>query len=239
MLVTISVFLAVLLSIGCAPERVKYHPQVPASKKIVTSWVNEQYLDCMKRSLPCECERHVNGDLMIFLDSTVSNKNIGVWMKASKEVELDYWETYNSLHDTLQVQVNAGSDYYKKRKIVFDSDTLYLIDSTKSRKGTRFIRNINLSDVYDNGKINVILLNKELSARNYPSLETIVEKDSLQCDCNKWIGGVNLLAASGVTNKWILERTVDSLIIFEKVNHTEGKRVPPRIVKREFLKLKW
>jgi hypothetical protein len=102
-------------------------------------------------------------------------------------------------------------------KVVIKGDELQFIESgvvskfTKSKKSNGY----DLEHYY---KDNVDLLNKAFVSRGYPKLEEIVQEKILNCDCNKWMGHVDLLSVRGAPKSWIIEMKDDSLHILKVTN---------------------
>jgi hypothetical protein len=92
--------------------------------------------------------------------------------------------------------------------------------------------------------INVTLLNDAFLSRGYMSLYEILKQEKLYCDCNKWLGGVNLV--TGQNASWVLEKRKDSLIIYKYINDKEPKELPAlkdvntgKVTRRDIIKKKF
>jgi hypothetical protein len=103
------------------------------------------------------------------------------------------------------------------RNLTISNDTLAFREGmivskfTKSKKSKGYDLDHCLKD-------NVDLLNQSFLARGHPTLEEIVKEKALNCDCNKWMGHVNLLSVYGEPKSWIMEIKTDSLIIKKITN---------------------
>ena len=86
-------------------------------------------------------------------------------------------------------------------------------------------------------KQNVLLLNKSFLKRGYPTLEKIIG-DSLSCDCNKELGGVNMITSDANHKAWLIEQNHDSVFLYRLLNCDE-KSVPFKINKEFVNKYKW
>ena len=179
------------------------------AKNQTSHWFNVDYVNCLSYSLPCECEKSLESYFSITLDTTDVN-TFGVSLMKSGEMEPNYYQILRS--------TNAYEYDIKRRngellaKVSFAGDTLILDEQDVIM---RFIKSKSTSSIRPGSIENIGLLNKAFLMRDYSSLEEILNQDSLQCYCNKWLGDLNLISVRGKPDSWVLKKSGGTLSIFE------------------------
>lgn len=177
-----------------------------------SSWLNTVYIDCLNNQMPCECEKYVETYFSLSINAdykwvsiceyTYSECGIFYIKKIdNNKYGILHWQKKDSIWATIEIS----------------NDSLYLI---KNDTLSKFIQSNTVKgyDAKHYSKDNVEILNKSLIARGYPTLEEIVGHDSLYCECNKWIGEVNLLSVNKRPMHWELKIENDSLFFYKETN---------------------
>ena len=179
-------------------------------------YLNIDYIECLEDGMPCDCERSIKTYYSLALDTNTQSKNYGVALSKFEQMEPFIYS----------IKKTGLNEYYVHNKLTQDTtwaklqinyDTLFL---TVNNKLSKFIQS-GISKEFDRQfylQDNVKLLNESFAKRGYPRLEEIVDNDSLKCDCNKWMGNVNILYVKGKPLSWIIEMIGDSLQIKKIVN---------------------
>ena len=190
-----------------------------------SSWLNIQYIECLKNKLPCECEKQVNTYFSLSINSDYK------WISLC---EFAYWEP--GIFKIKEIDQNKyGILHWQKKDSIWatieiTSDTLYL---TKIDIISKFVKSKTVKGYDDrhHKKDNIELLNRSLITRGYPKLEEIVTHDTLRCDCNKTLDKVNLISVQGRPLHWVLTIEDDSLN-FYKVTNPDGDPSDPMITEK-------
>jgi len=180
------------------------------------SWLNVKYIECLKNSLPCECEKTVGTYFSLALNADQNSKNFGIALVKFEQMEPYMYPIKKMAFDEYAVLKNKR-DTSIWAKIFVKGEELQFIEGNTSSK---FIKSITTNgysvDHYFTD--NVKLLNQSFTARGYSKLEEIVNDDSLRCHCNNWLGKVNLLSVKGAPKSWIIEMKNDSVQILRITN---------------------
>ena len=197
-----------------------------------SSWINVQYIECLKNHLPCECAKNVETNVFLSIDTKnhviMLNKygQMEPYIYHIRKIKLNEYEVINWDESILA-------------KLSLKNDTLYFISGSIHSK---FIQSeiTKQYDIQHYYKDNVYLLNKAFVARGYPRLEQIINHnhESLGCDCNPWIGNINLLSVKGKPLLWVIFMANDSLYI-EKVINKEDNDPDDPIQTAKFVSYKW
>ena len=178
------------------------------------SWLNISYVACLQNSLPCDCEKIVQGYYSIALDANETSKSFGIALSRFEQMEPYTYSIkkiapneYEVLNDQ---QVSWAKVSVKDKELQFIENST-IIRFTESRKSRRY-------DPYHYLEDNVDLLNEAFVSRGYPKLEKIVKENSIRCDCNKWMENKNILYVKGKPKSWIIEMNSDNLILLEITN---------------------
>jgi sulfur transfer complex TusBCD TusB component (DsrH family) len=202
-----------------------------------SSWINVQYIECMKNRLPCECAKMIDAITFLSIDTNNKNENYKVMLNKYGQMEPYIYQIQKIKQNEYKIfNQNVKSTQVK---LLIHNDTLHLIsDSIRSK----FIQSevVKKYDTQHYYKDNVYLLNKALVARGYPQLEKIVgyAYDSLRCDCNPWIGNLNLLSIEGQGKHWILDIKSDSLYV-KKVLNDENSDPDDTMLTEKMIEFKW
>lgn len=180
------------------------------------SWLNIKYIECLKNSLPCDCEKITETYYSLVLETNGNSKNFGIALSKFEQME-PYLYPIKEIGFNEYTILKSQKDTSSWAKLVIKGEELQFIEDNllskfaKSKKSKGYNVQHYLVD-------NVNLLNESFVARKYPKLEKIVKEDSLRCDCNKWMGNVNLLSVKGAPRHWIMEIKSDSLQIYKITN---------------------
>jgi len=201
-----------------------------------SSWINVQYIECLKNSLPCECAKIVETNSFLSIDTNNCSKNYGIMLNKYGQMEPYIYHIRKTKANEYEV---LNLDESILAKLLVQNDTLHFISDSVHSK---FIQS-EIIKQYDNQhyyKDNVYLLNKAFVARGYPELGQIVNHnyESLRCDCNPWIGNINLLSVKGNPLAWVIFIANDSLYI-EKVINNEDSDPDDPIQTEKMISYKW
>lgn len=180
------------------------------------SWLNIKYVECLKNSLPCECEKNTGTYYSLVLDTNDDSKNFGIALSNFEEMEPQLYPIKKITSNEYAV-LKSREDASSWAKVIVEDKELQFIEGnavskfTKSKKSTGY----DLNHYYED---NVDLLNGAFTARGYPKLEEIVKEGSLKCDCNKWMSRQNVLYVKGAPKSWIIEMKSDSVQILRITN---------------------
>lgn len=180
------------------------------------SWLNIKYVECLKNGLPCECEKLVQTYYSLVLDTNKNSKNYGVAISRFEQIEPFIYPINRMGFNKFEILKKEGTDT-SWAKLIIKGDSLYFIENNVLSK---FIKsdNCKVFDAQHHMVDNVKLLNESLAVHGYQNLERIVNHDSLRCECNKWMGNINVLFVKGGPQSWILEIRDDSLQIRRIIN---------------------
>jgi hypothetical protein len=222
---------ALIILITCGFLFLIGYSMPPKSKKTVTSWLNVEYINCLSKKLPCDCEKLVNKYISINVDTSLdSNMERIALYKHSQTEPFSY-----KLRRLNKSKYEILTDNEKSKmlgEITFNNGSLYLHDKNGD---TRYV-NIGTSNElvnYNYQVENVMLINRALKKSGYPSLNTTLSEDSLRCACNK---GVNMVSVKGKPKAWILEKGKDILYIYKIIN--EDADPDEAIVKKKIYQYK-
>jgi hypothetical protein len=185
-------------------------------KDNVYSWLNVGYIECLENRLPCECERLTETYYSIVVDTISKSKNYGVALLKFNQME-PYIYPIKRIDSNKYAVLKSKKDSTSWGSIIMKKDSLYF---TYDNILSKFFnsKNANAYDWKSYMAGNVTLLNRSFVKRGYPKLEEITKQDSLLCNCNKWMGNVDLLYVKGKSQSWILEIKNDSLHIDVIIN---------------------
>lgn len=202
-------------------------------------WISNDYINCLKIKLPCECEKKVSSYFYLGLETDKKSKSFGVTaLKYDsnefekfdiKEVTPYTYKVYNDIEDT--------SSFIGL--IVVQKNILFFIDRENNKKIFKNYGKKYSNDESQHGNQNVKIINIAFVKRGYLPLERILDQDSLICSCNKELGRVNLIMLSGSKKAWIIEQKKDSVYLYHFINSSDDKIVPLIIKKELISKYKW
>lgn len=184
--------------------------------KEAQSWLNIEYIECIKNSLPCECEKSIRTYYSLVLESDAGSKNFGIALSNFEEMEPHIYPIKNTAPNEYVV-LKSRDDTSIWAKVIVKENELRFIEGNSMSKFIKSKKS-NSYDLNHYYKENVALLNEAFTARSYPRLEQIVNENNLNCTCNKWMGGINLLSVQGAPQAWTIELRNDSLLINRVIN---------------------
>jgi hypothetical protein len=202
-----------------------------------SNWINVKYKRCLENKLPCECEKITKTYFTISLDTNAKSESFGALFLKYDENEFDEYNIEKKPDNTYGAFRKIKDSIYSMGHLVLKNDSLYYFDEENVKSA--FIHYGNSNDEYDYRKENISLLDNAFIKRGYHKLENILNQDSLSCDCNKELGKINLISIDKKSRAWIIEQDKDSLLLYDYVNSSEGKREPPAIIKKLFKGYKW
>jgi hypothetical protein len=205
-----------------------------------TSWISLDYIREMENYLPCECFDSINYCCYISIAQKLVADDIikeqhpeGI---LNYVIQTEPTPFYILDTDSAKYVISADS---KNRdfELTLNGDTLLLTNHIGSSK---FIKSAIpfdfLESKYSVDLDNITLLNKSLSLRGYPTMQSILKEDSLRMDCNAWLGNRNMVYAQKTKKSWVLEINNGYLYIEKVINHRDPlDAVQTKVIK----KLKW
>jgi hypothetical protein len=189
-----------------------------------TSWINIDYIKDMKNYLPCECIDSINYYYYISIASKQVNDDMNDEENMPEGILNSVIQTEPALFyilfaDSIKYIIAVDSES-KYGELILNGDTLLLIDSVSSKKFVKSIFTFDFfGDKYTSDLDNITLLNKALSLRGYPSIQTILKEDSLDFDCNAWLGNINMIYSYKTRKSWVLEIYNGFLHIYKITNN--------------------
>jgi hypothetical protein len=208
-----------------------------------TSWINIDYIKDMENYLPCECIDSINYYYYISIASKFINDDVDDEEKVPEGIVNSVIQTEPALFyilfaDSIKYIIAVDSES-KYGELTLSGDTLLLIDSISSKKFIKSTIPFDFSkNQYPSYLDNITLLNNALLSRGYPSIQTILEEDSLGCNCNAWLGNINMIYSYKTRKSWVLEIYNGFLHIYKITNTLESDPLDP-ILKKEIKRLKW
>jgi hypothetical protein len=170
------------------------------------------------------------------VDTNSDSKNFGVALS-----KFDWMEPYvypiKKLTNTEYAVFKSREDATSWAKLVIKGEELQFIENSlvskfsKSREPKEYNPQHYLKD-------NISLVNQSFVARGYSTLEKILNENSLSCDCNKWMGSINMIYVKGVAKSWIMTIKGDSLEIKKITNSDRDPDDPVQTDKVTSLKWK-
>lgn len=182
------------------------------------SWLNIKYIECLKNSLPCECEKNIGTYYSLVLETNIGSKNFGIALSNFEQMEPHLYPI-KKITPNEYVVLTSREDASSWAKVILKDKELQFVEGNTV---SNFVIS-NKSDGYDLDHYfddNVDLLNEAFTARGYPKLEEIVKESPLKCDCNKWMSRQNVLYVKGAPKSWIIEMKNDSVQIL-RITNTE------------------
>jgi predicted esterase len=194
--------------------------------------MNIDYNKCLENHFPCECEQLIKTYFAMTLDTNKGSKEYGIYLLKHHENEFEH---YNIIKNNLGnfelyphgVDSNKSIGYFE-----LTDNKVYLFYKNNNKSVFALYKSSEKIDEYTYASMNIELLNKAFSKRKYPSLERIFNKDSLRCDCNYELGGVNLVWVHNSTTSWLFEHNGMSVFLYDYVNSNEDESYPPKVIKK-------
>jgi mRNA degradation ribonuclease J1/J2 len=189
-----------LLSFGSTKE----------DKNKVTNWMNKDYIKCLERKLPCECEKEIVTYFVMHLDTIHST----IIMRRYEDlIEEETYEIKGEAKNSYKI-MDSNKVNTVIGKIIIKRNRLFLYGMANKVVVFDCYGTSEFSNVIEYTKENISLLNKAFLKRRLDSLETILNVKSLNCHCNNDLGKMNFVWSDNDSLKsWILEMRADSLQI--------------------------
>lgn len=193
------------------------------------SWLNIKYVECLKNSLPCDCQQITKTYYSLTIDTNPDSKNFGVALSKFEQMEPYVYPIKKVAPNEYEVLKNREDASGWARIIISGAELQFIENDIQSK----FIQSKKSKDydVQHSQTDNVNLLDEAFTTRGYPKLEEIVKENALSCDCNKWMKNVNVLYVKGAPKSWIMEIRNDSLVI-EKITNVDRDPDDPVQTKR-------
>jgi hypothetical protein len=211
------------------------------SDSLKQNWVNLAYAKCLTNQLPCMCEKIAGIYFSATLDTNQNSNSYGVSFMGYRIMEAEDCSIRKVSANTFGIHSKGSDSIPAYGTLRLKGDTLYIDQDNSESTFVRYhIPARNISDPYQ--KENIILLDEALKRRKYPALEDLLKEDSLSCDCNNWMGQVNLISAMGEDRgkSWILELRSGNLLIYYISNISNRPENPDDRVERKLIKkYKW
>jgi hypothetical protein len=198
-----------------------------------SSWINRDYLDCLKNGFPCECEKKTNSFFIVRFES---KKKTNLKLSYCRHEDMEFYSFWvKKVGDRFKT-----FDYRDNTRVVgefYIKDTL--LHYTDINGITKVFVNIKPGKFKDDESLyhyeNTRNLNSSFSRRGYPTLNAILDEKKLRSYCNKWLGGVNIITGDSLS--WIIELNDDSAYIFKKID--TGDALPETFTKKRIQAFKW
>ena len=231
---TTILLLFILTAVKCIGQTDNSYKQ---ARSIFSNWVSLDYQNCLKKDLPCECEKSKE----YFRISLETTKKF-IWLyKGREHYEPNIYEFKIISQNNLEVYSEQYSQTLFKDtltiigQIIIKNDTLIFTDSLS--KQTKFIL-YSIGDYNHYFEEQIKLLNAALTIRAYDNLNETLHSDSLLCYCN-WELEDGLNIVFGGERNWIIEIKDTKLYIYEWINPPQEKTGELKISKKLIKKLKW
>ncbi|MEJ0034192.1 MAG: hypothetical protein WDO15_29385 [Bacteroidota bacterium] len=211
-------------------------------KHPIKSWINTQYIECLKNKLPCECETLTSGPFVLIMDTSLNSTSFGVRWRWGQVNEFDSYGFRKESESRYDIFVDLSNNEFGS--ILLGKDQLYFMDSANKKstfvpfgKSENRATSLAVSDD-DSGYTmeNISQLNKAFIKRHYPRLQKILNEDSLSCSCSNGLGTINVI--SSPHKLWIVEQRRDSVVLYD-FEMPPYKSVPPIIKKKIYKSYKW
>ncbi len=206
----------------------------PGPAKTVTSWTSVEYINCLNKSLPCDCERKVDKYISISIDTTSNPGTERISLFGHAQLEPNLYEL-NRLSKNGYEILDGAEKPQKLGIITFNNGSLYLHDQDGD---TRFVKT-GTSNNLDNNNFeveNVSLINKALKQKGYPGLNKMLSEGTLECNCNSNYK-TDMVYLHKTPHAWVLEQAKDSLYIYKMLN--EDGDPDDAIIKKKIFQFKW
>ncbi|MES2064839.1 MAG: hypothetical protein V4456_23180 [Bacteroidota bacterium] len=183
----------------------------------VTSWLSVEYMDCLSKKLPCDCEKTVNKYISINLDTSLTSNTERITLYGHPQLEPFFYKL-SRLNDNRYNILTGEKEPKKLGAILLNKDSLYLYAHNVKTKYVK-IGTSNKLDNYNYQAENIHIINNALKKNGHPSLNKILSENLLSCECNKAVDRrVNMVSVKGKPDAWVLERDKDSLYIYKIMN---------------------
>lgn len=195
-------------------------------------WINTTYSKCMENNLPCECEKKTKKYIYLKFENPDKYGTIYAWTYHSGDLEPKYIQL-KKLEQEGCYEVFSGYDILVKLgSIKLSQMNLEFKESNKDEFLINFVKGGDDFDVE-----NVKLIDSGLAQRKCASLEAILDTAPINCYCNKWSIGGNVIYLKNSRKSWLLEVDQDSLYIYSLLDTSIV--APPLYIKSFYKKSKW
>lgn len=198
-----------------------------------SSWVSVDYIKQMENYLPCECTNSENYGYYISI--APKNDKHDEPIIINRIIQSDGPRGYNIISEDSNKYIIA--DCCSNLELILVNDTLLLLDNGNCKK---FIKaNYSFEYHYLNktyALYNIDLLNKSLTLRDYPPIQSILKEDSLLLFCNGW-ENINVVCSQKRNKLWILE-IKNGYLFIKKETTPQRDPIEKRKIKT-IKKLKW
>lgn len=200
----------------------------------MANWISVDYIKQTENCLPCDCADSVNYLYYISITSQRNNNNTTeeeyiipeVIVNTIIQPEINWY--YIIFADSNKYVVSKSDKWENKVfELTLHNDTLLLIDTNDNER--KFIRSSlpfgHYNDCY-NCIDNIALLNKFLSLRGLPSIQTILKEKDFGVYCRALPEDkINILYSQKKSKAWVLEIDNGYLYI-RKICDTKKKYLP-------------
>jgi len=208
------------------------------------SWISIDYIKQMENHLPCECGKSENYTYYISIASKdIEETDIhGTRIPElifNRIIQTDGARQFYIISEDSNKYV-ITEDYQKSNsalELELVKDTLLILENGEYRK---FIKSDFSFEYHTDGIYsldNIVLLNKSLTLRGYPPIESILKADSLGLVCNGWNGEINLVFSKKQGKSWIVE--INNGYLFVKKITNQQRDTLDKIKTKVIKKLKW
>lgn len=174
-------------------------------------WLHADYLDCLQDRLPCECQTLLGSYYSLQINSSSGVYPHQIQLLRASQLEPDIFPL--SKAKTRQYQLHKSlRDSTNWATLRLDKDKL-LLEITKGETNS-FVP----TDARKIPQAQRHMLDNALTSRGHRTVSSLTGLDSLGCQCNWWMGGLNLLSRQGQPDAWVLEQSNDSLLIKQILN---------------------
>lgn len=182
----------------------------------IICWLNKDYFNCLKTSLPCECQEEVGEYYSVALD--ISKRKIILNGYGQMEPYTFPIEKKGGKYEVLTKRMVMNNIFLKKYSVEIKNDSL-ILESDTDRYVFLQINNNNIKctcNGYFNNTCSLKLFNVELKRRGHPSIEKILGYNNIIFDCNKYFK-FNYLTTRDARKLWIVEMVEGNVVIKEVI----------------------
>jgi len=240
MKIKIIVIYSILFSITC-------FGQEKINKIRNHNWISVDYIRQMEKQLPCQCTDSINFPYYISIASQTTNNNLTeegnfvipeVFVRYIIHSEPDDYYIISIDFNKYVISATRENLNEKTYELTLYNDTLSLIDCNNNNR--KFIKSsylFNDNNDKSTGLDNIVLLNRSLLLRGYPSIQKILKEKNLIFNCSASQGNNNMIYSLKNTKSWIFE-IIEGYLYIRKV--TNPNRDPLEPIKTSVVKiLKW
>ena len=205
------------------------------------SWISVDYIKQMENHLPCECANSENYGYYISIAPKNTENKTYKHDERIPEIIIKYIIQPDGAREYFIISEDSNkyviSDGYSNLELILENDTLLLFFNGNYKK---FIKSNYSFEYYYFDKTyalyNIDLLNKSLTLRDYPPIQSILKADSLLLFCNGW-ENINIVCSQKRNKLWILE-IKNGYLFIKKETTPQRDPIEKRKIKT-IKKLKW